>query len=115
MKTNRILLYIIVVALFCFTSCKTTNDNISNKPDYYPIGGLIPDEDTAKNIAEIIWKKHYGEGIEKQKPFIAILENGIWYVKGNSDFMLKNKMVGGIAYIEISQHDCHILNISHTK
>lgn len=116
MRINRYSIPILTVLVFMGSlSCNTAKIDLPQKPNYFPSEGLISDEETAIKIAEIVWIKHYGESIKYQKPFIAKLEKGIWHIEGNTEYMLKNKMVGGVAYIEISQYDCQILNISHSK
>ncbi len=77
---------------------------------------VVPDEETAKKIAEIIWLPIYGEKIYDEKPFKASLVKNVWRVKG----VLHNRgdstlLMGGTAYIEIRQSDCKILKVFHTK
>lgn len=43
---------------------------------------LIPDELTAKQIAEAIGLPIYGEKIKEQRPYKAKLLNDIWIVEG---------------------------------
>jgi hypothetical protein len=71
----------------------------------------VPNEETARKIAEAIWLPIYGESIYKQKPFVVTLERNIWIVEGS----LPEGMKGGVAYIEIQKKDCKILKVIHSK
>lgn len=70
----------------------------------------VPDEATALKIAEAIWLPIYGEKVLNEKPYVAELKEGVWYVHGS----LKAEK-GGVAYIEINKKDCKVLNVYHTK
>jgi hypothetical protein len=91
---------------FSFLSNKEVVKNITKKD-------LVPDEATAKKIAEAIWFPLYGKMIYNEKPFIAHLENdSTWLVIGT----LKGKMMtGGTATILINKKDCRILEVYHGK
>jgi Clp amino terminal domain, pathogenicity island component/NTF2 fold immunity protein len=55
-----------------------------NTPEL-PRGGIVPDEDTAKRIAEVIWTPLYGsETVASQSPLKAELRNNVWTVTGSS-------------------------------
>jgi hypothetical protein len=71
--------------------------------------GFVPDEKTA--IAIAVWLPIYGEEIQKQKPFKAVLKDGVWHVEGT----LPAEYTGGVALAEISKKDARILRISHGK
>ena len=75
-----------------------------------PKAGLVPDEQTAIRIAVAIWEPIYGkESISRERPYRAVLSNGIWTVTGS----LPQNMVGGVAVAEISQADARVLRVSH--
>lgn len=77
-----------------------------------PQEGYVPDKETAIKIAVAIWIPIYGQNeIEKQKPYNAILENGIWFVSGS----LPKGWVGGVAEAEILKENGKIIRISHGK
>jgi len=72
---------------------------------------LVPDEITAKKIAEAVWLPLYGKAIYQKKPFVAKLVNGnVWKVTGT----LKIQK-GGVPYIEIQKCDGKILEVTHGK
>ena len=74
--------------------------------------GYVPDEKTAIDIALKVWIPIYGkETIEGEKPYQAILKNGVWTVSGS----LPEGMDGGVAMAQISQKDGKILKIIHGK
>jgi NTF2 fold immunity protein len=50
-----------------------------------PTTVVVPDADTAKRIAEVVWTPVYGaETIESQKPLTAELRDNVWTVSGSS-------------------------------
>jgi hypothetical protein len=84
-----------------------------DKPhSYVPKEGFVPDAATAIRIAEAVWIPIYGEkDIAEQKPFRAILKNGVWTVLGT--FNHPPSWSGGVALAEISKATGQILRISH--
>jgi len=77
-----------------------------------PQAGFVPDEKTAIAIAVAVWSPIYGEeNIQKEKPYKAVLRDGVWLVEGT----LSNGVVGGVAVAEISKADARILRVSHGK
>jgi len=88
--------------------CASGEKNHSFKPK----GGLVPDAVTAIRMAEIILMPIYGEEkIKSERPFKATLKDEIWTVEGT----LPEGLLGGVAVIEISKEDGHILRVSHGK
>ena len=82
------------------------------KSEGYKTGnGFVQDEETAKKIAEAVWLPIYGKGIEKEEPFVAVLNNGVWTVRGT----LPKNYMGGVAEIQISKDDGKILRVIHGK
>ena len=77
----------------------------------------VPDEETAKKIAEAIWLPIFGERIFEQKPYDATLVNDTWIVKGLLPPPCRYipDCRGGSAYIEIRKSDCKILLVKHGK
>jgi len=71
----------------------------------------VPDENTAKKIAEAIWFPIYGESVLNQKPYKAELKGNVWIVTGT----LSDSIDGGVAYIEIQKSDCKVLKVTHGK
>ncbi len=83
-----------------------------HKHNYLPSNGCVPDAKTAIVIAVAVWSPIYGaKHIVGEKPYKAVLLNGIWTVEGS----LPKPMPGGVAIAEISKKDGRILNISHGK
>jgi hypothetical protein len=79
---------------------------------YKPKEGFVPDEKTAIAIAVAVWSPIYGEkALKKEKPFEAVLKDGVWHIKGTLPAGYK----GGVAEAEISKEDARILRISHGK
>lgn len=82
----------------------------------------VPDEATAVRIAERALAKVYGQKkIEAERPFEAMLRDGIWHVggtlycrdeKGNVD---TRPCAGGVAIAEVRQRDGRVLKTTHTK
>jgi len=77
-----------------------------------PDNGCVPDENTAKRIAEAVWLSVYGDAINQRKPFRAeLLGDSVWAVAGS----LPENMLGGVPYIELRKEDARILGIGHGK
>lgn len=75
-------------------------------------GDLVPDSSTAARIAEAVLLPVYGADlIEGQKPFLVIERNGVWVVRGQ----LPRNMLGGVAEVEISRSDGHVLRMQHGR
>jgi len=95
----------IILTLTVFSS---KNENINQQVNDY-----VPNEETAKKVAEAIWIPIYGEKVKKFKPYNAHLvdDNTIWIVQGK----LPKGRLGGVPYIEINKKDCRILKVTHGK
>lgn len=93
------------IILMIFSSGK---EKINQQLDDY-----VPNEDTAKKIAEAIWIPIYGEKVKNFKPYKAYLvdDDTIWVVQG----VLPKGRLGGTPYIEINKKDCRVLKVSHGK
>jgi hypothetical protein len=84
----------------------------SNRANYKPKDGYVPDEQTAISIAVAVWTPIYGKDkIENEKPFKAQLKNGVWTVRGS----LPENFDGGVAEADISKDDGRILRVIHGK
>jgi len=106
MKKFMMLFFII---FFIFSSILFAEE--IEKHSYKPKDGFVPNEDTAIRIAEAVWLPIYGEEIYGEKPFKAVLEEGVWIVTGS----LPEGHLGGVAIAEISKEDGRILRVSHGK
>jgi hypothetical protein len=80
--------------------------------NYKPPDGYVPTADTAIRIALAVWEPIYGkDGIDRQAPYRAELNDGIWTVRGS----LPPDHVGGVALAEIAKEDGRVLRVSHGK
>ena len=83
-----------------------------SKHSFVPEQGLVPTAEVAIRIALAIWEPIYGSSnIERQKPYKAVLRDGVWYVEGS----LPPNTIGGVAIAEITQRDAKVLRVSHGK
>ncbi len=118
MKDNKkiIIAFSLLLLLFIFASALYAADE-TQKYNYKPQQGYVPDEETAIKIAVAVWIPIYGkEIIEKEKPYIATLKNGVWYVTGSlPKAKASERVVGGVAEAEINKDDGKIIRISHGK
>lgn len=81
--------------------------------NHKPSQGYVPDAATAIKIAVAVWEPVYGhEQISQQKPYKAILVNGIWTVEGT---LPEHYDLGGVASAEIAKDDGRVLKVSHGK
>jgi hypothetical protein len=80
---------------------------------YTPPGGMIPDAETAKLVANIVLSRIYGSKlIQEEQPFRVALREGVWIVMGKS---LPPDTAGGVAVIKISKADGRIMYVMHGK
>ena len=84
-----------------------------NENMIHQVNDYVPNEETAKKVAEAIWLPIYGDKVENLKPYKAFLsnDNKIWIVEGT----LPKGRLGGVPYIEINKKDCRILKVTHGK
>jgi hypothetical protein len=86
---------------------------------YRPKDGYVPDSATAVKIAEAVLAPVYGEKqIESEQPFTAQLKADVWTVSGtlhcpDGKGGATTHCVGGVAVIQISKADAHILSMTH--
>jgi len=104
------LMVALVVTILVISGC--SHNYSGGKHNYKPKEGYVPDEKTAIRIAVAVWIPIYGEKeIEKEKPYQAKLDKGVWTVKGS----LPEGWLGGVAVAEIAKDDGCILRVSHGK
>lgn len=101
---------IIAITLLLFASWAYSQPPIAH--NYKPAQGYVPDATTAIKIAIAVWEPIYGqEEISQQKPYTAVLVNGIWIVEGT----LPKHLLDGVAVAEIAKDDGRVLRVSHGK
>ncbi len=112
MKMGRKIIIVVALALLIIFPAENSTSEEAAKHNYKPSAGYVPDSETAIKIAIAVWGAIYGEEtIEQEKPYKAILADGIWHVSGS----LPDGWVGGVAEAEISKEDGCIIQISHGK
>lgn len=88
---------------------------------YRPKEGYVPDSTTALKIAEAVLVPVYGrKQIESEQPFTARLKDDVWTVSGtlrcpDGKGGTTTLCVGGVAVVQISKVDAHILSMIHYK
>jgi hypothetical protein len=80
------------------------------------------DAATAVNIAEKTLAKVYGKKhIDSERPFTAVLSDGVWHVSGTlyckykNGNLVANACVGGVAMADIRQSDGRVIRTGHTE
>jgi hypothetical protein len=118
MRNIKIYEIILISVISCFPllsfSAEPDGKACFQKSEYFNVldRDVIPNEEVAKNIAEVILIPIYGAiAIERQKPFSVALEDDVWTVTG---YLSKN-MLGGTFSILISKRDGRIVKIIHEK
>jgi len=117
-------LIVAVFLLLISTAC--IHDYGQNYVPKMPPNGYVPDSETAIKIAVAIWTPIYGkEHIEKQQPYSAELNDGIWHVTGSLPRPRYYKdekgheigvfTIGGVPEADISQKTGEILRIIHSE
>jgi hypothetical protein len=72
---------------------------------------IVPNEETAMKIAEVILFSIYGQNIYNSRPYCIELKKGVWIIEGT----LPKKYKGGVPYIEIQKKDGKVLKVMHGK
>lgn len=74
--------------------------------------GMVPNEQTARMIAESVWLPIYGTEIYTELPFV-VSEQGdsAWFVEGS----LPRGLIGGTCEILISKKDGRIIYVNHQQ
>ncbi|MDD4969563.1 MAG: NTF2 fold immunity protein [Paludibacter sp.] len=112
MKTKLLIVICILATTVIFgASIKKRNYYLKAQSGYIPKDGFVPDKITAIRIAIAVWLPIYGDAIYKEKPFDAVLKNGIWIVEGS----LPKGFLGGVAVIKIQKKDGKVLSVFHGK
>jgi len=80
---------------------------------FIPEVNVVPDEETAKKIAEDVWVKAYGEEVKSEKPYKVKYDKigMVWVVEGT----LPKDMLGGTAGVIIRKSDGKVLKSWHFK
>lgn len=86
-------------------------------PNVVPAKGYIPDEKTAIRVALAILEPVYGKKlIDREEPFRATLQDGVWVVEGTLHkeypFGIQS---GGTAIVEIDARSGRIVRMIHEK
>ena len=102
-----LLVAILLASVVAFTWCEAKSQD-----NFAPPVGYVPNADVAIKIAVAVWEPIYGaEHIANEKPFQAVLKDGVWTVQGS----LPKGMKGGVALAEISKADGRIIRVIHGK
>jgi NTF2 fold immunity protein of polymorphic toxin system component len=112
-RIKNILIVLIAVSLVsCSNAGKERQNAESKNVVEKKYDGYVPDELTAKKIAEAVWLPIYGSSILDERPYKArAVGNSVWVIEGT----LERGKSGGTAYIEIRMNDCKVLNVTHGK
>lgn len=88
---------------------------------YRPKQGYVPDSTTAVKIAEAVLTPVYGnDKVASEQPFKAELKDEIWTVSGtlhcpDGKGGTTTLCDGGVAVVEISKVDAHVISMVHYK
>jgi NTF2 fold immunity protein len=83
----------------------------------------VQNAETAVAIAEAVLIPVYGrQKIESERPYKAVLGGDVWRVSGtlycpNGEPQSESNptCAGGVAVVELSKHDAHIISMTHYK
>ena len=82
--------------------------NTSSTNPLKPKLGYVPDEATAIAIAKAVWLPVFGkEGVERQHPIRAKLQDGVWVVQGHNPVPYPDSTL----VADIAQDDGRILDV----
>jgi hypothetical protein len=78
---------------------------------YIPVGGYVPDADTAKQIAAAVATPIFGKKqVDSEMPLKAGLKDGVWTVIGTC-----HCTVGGELIVQIDEKTAGIRFVGHTQ
>jgi hypothetical protein len=89
--------------------------------NYQPKEGYVPDSTTAVKIAEAVLVPVYGKKrIDSEQPFTAQLKDDVWTVSGtlrcpDGKGGITTQCDGGVAVVQISKADAHVVSMTHYK
>lgn len=94
-------------------------DKINYYVNYFPVEKVpelldpIDSYKEAKEKAEFVWEKIYGESVKKKKPYGVLFDdkNQVWLVQGT----LPKNRVGGIPHILLQKSDGKVLAVWYDK
>ncbi|WP_321439067.1 YbbC/YhhH family protein [uncultured Bacteroides sp.] len=127
----------VLLVLATFISCKKTHEevhqkenNISIAKDWIKVDSayaefrsrnletshgvtrdIVPNEETAMKIAEVILFSIYGQKVYASRPYCIELRNGVWIIEGT----LPKGCQGGVPYVEIQKKDGKVLKVIYGK
>lgn len=77
---------------------------------YIPKEGIIPDAETAKQVAEVIFNRFYSPAdVQEEKPLNVHPQDGVWIVRGT----MPEGRLGGVAEIWINKSDGRVIHLFH--
>lgn len=76
---------------------------------------LIPNKETAIQVAEVYLVSIYGEKVRKQRPFQTARENDMWIVKGTLHCSKDQRCLGGVAEIKLKAANGEVLSYTHGR
>jgi hypothetical protein len=95
---------------------------LAHAQSYRPKDGYVPDSTTAVRIGEAALSPVYGKKqIESEQPFTAILRDAVWTVSGTLSCpdgkggATTGGCEGGVAIVQISKVDAHVISMTHGK
>lgn len=89
--------------------------SFSKAEGFLPEQGVLPNEESAIKVAEVILVNVYGEKVLEERPFKAKLEIDIWSISGTFHCLQASGCKGGVAHIKISKKDGRVKSIIHDK
>jgi hypothetical protein len=83
----------------------------------------VPNAQTAVAIAEAVLVPVYGrQKVQSERPYKAVLSGDVWRVSGtlycsNGEPQSETNptCAGGVAVVELSEYDAHIISMTHYK
>jgi hypothetical protein len=112
MRQIKYLIALVCLSVLILASCNRWGAN-DGEVDGRKYNGYVPDELTAKKIAEAVWLPIFGPAVLDEKPYKArIIGDSIWIIEGVKN---SRSRFGGAASIKISVKTGAILNVAHGK
>jgi hypothetical protein len=114
-ERNMRLIPVTVMLLMCLAQgALADSESKTPKPAhfYMPEEGVIPDAETAKQVAEVIFNRFYDPAsVQMEKPFSVHLQDGVWIVMGT----MPKGLLGGVAEIWMNKSDGRVIHLFHGR
>jgi hypothetical protein len=109
---SLVIRFVVTVALLALSDASLSQPVDLAEPIDLASRKIVPDKQTAITIGIAVLLPIYGARlINREQPFTARLLGDKWIVEGS----LPNNTIGGVATVELSSKDAHVIFVYHSQ